>query len=189
MMKTKYPRDAAMRVADELLAVLSPLCEPNRCVIAGSLRRGKAEVGDVEILYVSKVGAVRPPGSLFDETGILVDAALEKMLGVTLVKRASDAGTFAWGSKNKLARHIASEIPVDLFSTTEENWYNSLVCRTGGAETNKRLATEAQRRGRQWNVYGPGVTIVATDEVIPATSERHVFEQVGVPYLEPSDRT
>lgn len=188
-MKQRYPREVAMKVANELIAILSPLCETDRCVIAGSLRRGKAEVGDVEILYVSKVGAVRPPGSLFDETGILVDAALEKMLGVTLVKRASEAGTFAWGSKNKLARHIASDIPVDLFSTTEANWWNSLVCRTGSAETNKRLASESQRRGRQWNVYGTGVTIIATGEVIPATSERHVFELIGVEYLKPCDRT
>lgn len=188
MTKQKHHRESAMKVADELLAILSPLCEPERCVVAGSLRRGKAEVSDVEILFVSKVGAVRPPGSLFDETGILVDEALEKMLGVTLEKRASEAGTFAWGSKNKLARHIASGIAVDLFSTSEACWFNSLVMRTGGAETNKRLASEAQRRGRQWNVYGPGVKILATGEVIQATSERHVFELIGVPYLEPHER-
>lgn len=36
-----------------------------------------------------------------------------------------------YGSKNKLMRHRASGIPVDLFSATTANWFNYLVCRTG----------------------------------------------------------
>jgi hypothetical protein len=45
-----------------------------------------------------------------------------------LQKRASEKGTFSWGPKNKLALHRAG-IPVDLFSATEDNWWNYVVCR------------------------------------------------------------
>ena len=37
----------------------------------------------------------------------------------------------------------ASGIPVDFFATTEEAWFNYLVCRTGPAELNTRIASAA----------------------------------------------
>jgi len=48
--KTKWPRFEAMNIALELVTKLTPYCA--RIEIAGSLRRGKSEVGDVEILFV-----------------------------------------------------------------------------------------------------------------------------------------
>jgi DNA polymerase/3'-5' exonuclease PolX len=76
---------------------------------------------------------------------------------------------------------------VDLFATTEASWWNALTCRTGGAETNKRLAQSAIASGKRWNVYGEGVTL-SNGMVIRAESEDHVFELCGVPYLPPEMR-
>ncbi len=48
--KTKYPRADAIAVARELCAVLKPVAA--RIIVAGSLRRQRPMVGDVEILYI-----------------------------------------------------------------------------------------------------------------------------------------
>lgn len=53
--KTKHPRANALEVARELTSMLRPLCEPERFIFAGSLRRMKAEVGDIELVYVPLV--------------------------------------------------------------------------------------------------------------------------------------
>jgi hypothetical protein len=52
--------------------------------------------------------------------------------------------------------------------TTRENWFVSLVIRTGSKDTNLLLTTGAQKLGRKLNAYGCGVTgpdgtIIAAD--------------------------
>ena len=48
--KQRWPAAIARKVADELVEALTPRCE--QICIAGSLRRGKPDVGDIEILYI-----------------------------------------------------------------------------------------------------------------------------------------
>ena len=176
----------ARRVADELVEALTPRCE--LVEIAGSLRRGKAEVGDIEILYVPRLGLVRSPSELFPKSGSLADELIELWLtqGV-LTKRPNKNGITAWGALNKLATHVASAINVDLFATTREHWFVSLVVRTGSAEMNTQLASSAQQRGMKLHAYGV-IERSATGEQIVPQSEREVFELCGVPYREPQER-
>lgn len=183
--KPKFPRDRALPVAEEILTRLKPCCE--RLAIAGSLRRGKAEVGDIEILYVPKMA--RRPDGLFDERIVSVaDEVIEQLFEAGyFAKRQNRLGGHTWGVSNKLAIHVPNGIPVDLFSTGAECWWVSLVVRTGGKETILRLTTGAQRQGATLNAYGPGVTW-SDGTVTPATSEEHVFELCGVKYLEPIQR-
>lgn len=183
--KTRYPADSARKVAEGIVAVLAPLCE--RIEIAGSLRRRRPTVGDIEILYVPKMDA-RPDGLFGTKQVSLADERIEQALtnGV-IVKRPSKIGIFTWGDKNKLAVHVASGIPVDFFSTSLEAWWVSLVVRTGSAETNLSLTTAAQRQGKSLIAYGEGVR--QTDgTVIAARSEQEVFALCGVAYREPWQR-
>lgn len=183
--KQKYPRDAALKVARLICLQLADHC--SRLICAGSLRRRKQEVGDVEILYIPDFTTV--PDGLFDSKTLnRADVILEKFLeeGI-LAKRKNERGSEMWGEKNKFAVHVASGIPVDFFSATEENWWNYLVCRTGGAENNRQIATACQANRLRWNPYGPGFT-TEVGEVIRMNSEREVFEWAGLPYKEPWDR-
>lgn len=183
--KVKWPRSAALEVAKELCARLKPHCK--KLIVAGSLRRRKAEVGDVEILYVSRM-AERPLDMFSTQLVSLADEEITKMLDDgSLTKRPSKTGSTAWGDKNKLAVH-RSGMPVDLFSTVDESWCNYLVCRTGPANSNTRIATEAQRRGYRWNPYGIGYTKLADGTVTAMDSEAAVFAFVGLPYAEPWER-
>jgi DNA polymerase/3'-5' exonuclease PolX len=104
-----------------------------------------------------------------------------------LAKRPNVKGHFTWGEANKLAVHVASGVPVDFFSTTEDNWWVSLVIRTGSKETNLKLTNGAIHLGRKLHAYGSGVTM-PDGSTRKAQSEQEVFELCGVPYLEPKDR-
>lgn len=187
MSKTKFARAIALEAAREIGERLKPFCE--RLTIAGSLRRGKAEVGDVELLFVSRTES-RPDG-LFERKNI--DLALEEIdrlvaIGM-LAKRPNINGHTCWGETNRLAVHVGTGVPVDLFRTTEPHWFVSLVIRTGPAEHNIRMITAAAERGLKLHAYASasGFTDRHGNEV-PCTSEPDVFRLCGVPWREPKDR-
>lgn len=190
--KQKFPRAAAQVVAGELVFVLREHCEPGYCVVAGSLRRQKEEVGDVEIQFVPRMGHTSKIGRLFSEPE---DLAAKTILALCALKqlelRPNVRGVNTWGGFIKLARHTASGIPVDFFTATKENWFNYLVCRTGPAESNRAIARAAQRRGYKWKPYSPGFCRAddQTEKCVAIMhSEQEVFEFVGLEYREPKDR-
>lgn len=188
--ETKVPRAAAIEVAREILGAIATSCA--RVLVAGSLRRGKAMVGDVEIIYIPCTA----PGLRTDllaepELVSLVDPVLERlMLDGRLARRLNTKGAATWGAKNKLAVHVASGIAVDLFAATRENWWNYIVCLTGGAKSNVQICNAARAKGWKWNPYGAGFSRPAGlgRETHAVQSEREVFEFVGLPYLEPRER-
>lgn len=187
--KSKLQFDAlvAMAVARELMVALDAVCE--RVMVVGSLRRGKLTVGDLELLYIPKFEA-RPSAFEFWRN-VDVNLADEVIAwwehGGVLDRRKNKKGIETFGPKNKLMRHVATGLPVDLFEATTANWFNLLVCRTGPLESNIAIASAAQAKGWKWNSTGEGFsqTLGAKKAV---TSEREVFEFVGMPYREPSER-
>ncbi len=115
------------------------------------------------------------------------DIINEMMEDGTIAKRLSSNRRTTYGPLNKLMVHRSTGMAVDLFATTEASWWNALTCRTGGAETNKRLAQSAIANGKRWHVYGEGVTNF-DGRVTRAESEEHVFQLCGVPYQPPELR-
>ena len=184
--KQRWPASIARPIANELIAKLQPRCQ--RICIAGSLRRGKTEVGDIEILYVPRMAQARMPNELFPRTSSLADELFEQWLAQDFIrKRPNMNGATTWGDKNKLAVHGSSWIPVDFFATTPDCWFVALVMRTGPKELNTTLAASALRQGMQLHTYGV-LEVTATGELIIPRSEREVFARLGVPYREPPQR-
>lgn len=134
--KTKHPRAEALDVARRLTAALRELCEPDRFIFAGSLRRMKPEVGDIEVVYVPKVEMLPDPNDLLGNPipTVRFNRLLEDWLksGV-LQKRVGEKGGTAWGPVNKLAVHVESGIGIDFFEANKRNFWSLLVCRTGSA--------------------------------------------------------
>jgi DNA polymerase/3'-5' exonuclease PolX len=185
--KPRWPIADAREAAARMMMRLQSFCE--RIEIVGSVRRGKPLVGDVELLFIPKIEE-RKVDMFITRPFDLAHEAINAMIPEYLTKRKNVEGHFAgWGDKNKLAVIVENGMPIDLFSTTTANWFVSLVVRTGGKENNLKLTTGANRLGRTLNAYGCGVTDRRTGEVIPATSEEHVFELCGEKYLKPEDRT
>lgn len=183
--KKKYPRALAMKAAAALCSEMKPACA--RLVVAGSLRRRKEAVGDIEILYVPTFKTV--PDGLFDtKEENQTDVVLARLLAAgVLGKRIKVTGGTTWGDKNKLAVHVETGVPVDLFSTDETSYWNYLVCRTGGMENNVAIATAAQAKGWKWTPYGPGFTDECGN-VVQVTCEEDVFRLVGMAYRQPWER-
>ena len=188
--KQKYPAAEVWKIAEEIVAVLKPFCLPDRCCIAGSLRRGKTEVGDAEILFVPRMGMLPVRGEMFEAPRDLAAKTIEELMELNWIEpRRNALGRTAWGELIKLARHTASGVPLDFFTATAENWWNYLVCRTGPAESNTAICMAAQRRGWKWEPYSSGFVSLHDPAVREAmTSERDVFEFVNLKYVEPKDR-
>jgi len=184
-MKEKIDSAKVWPVANEILKMLKPFCE--RIEIAGSLRRGKAQVSDIEVLYVPKFENRQLDMFTTEPFNLAEDQIGKALRDGVFKKRPNEKGFFAWGAKNKLGIHVPSGIPVDLFATENENWFVSLVIRTGSKETNLKLTMGANDLGCTLNAYGCGVTR-RDGTVFPANSEQEVFALCGVKYLEPKDR-
>lgn len=196
--KTRYPLGLARGVAEELYRLLAPVCE--RIAIAGSIRRGQLEVGDIELLCISIFGTPGPPKVLTDlfgeprataPTGRLQRSLLDILvLDLELVgvfrRRLSRRGHEAFGPLNKLLVHVPTGIPVDLFSTTRENWGMALLVRTGPAEWNIRVMARLRRLGMMGHAYA-GITL-ADGKELTCPSEESVFEKLGWEYVAPENR-
>lgn len=185
--KPRFPNKLGMVVAAEICAALKPVCK--KLVVAGSLRRRKPTIGDVEILYVGEFETRQHPDDMFASVNVnLADEAIAKLETAGVLERRKNVnGSTMYGPKNKLMRHVVSGIPVDLFSTNSECWWVSLVIRTGSKKMNLKLTDGAIKLGRSLNAYGSGVTL-DDGRVMPATSEEQVFALCGVPYLPPESR-
>ena len=186
--KTKFQADEAKSVAAEIMRWLDPVCE--RLVVAGSLRREKPVVGDVELLYLPKIENRNDPSDMFASKDVnLADEAIATMESAgVLERRKNTIGRETFGPLNKLMRHRASGIPVDLFCEPSlADWFRSLVIRTGPKEMNVRLITTAAKRGIGVHAYGTGLTDMR-GAPIACDSEERFFEICGARYLEPKDR-
>lgn len=190
--KPKFPRALAIGVAREIVAALQPCCMTDRLIVAGSLRRRKAEVGDVEIVYVPIIEQRKgPSGDMFAPEAYrphnLADEAITLLIeGRVLEPRTNTLGHAMMGDSNKLLRHLSTGVPVDLFAIAAPSWWNYVVCRTGGEQTNIRIASEAKRKGWRWSPYSPGFK--RAGQIRAMHSEQEVFSFVGLPYQEPWDR-
>lgn len=167
--------EKARGIAEELLELLKPACD--RIEIAGSIRRQKPDVGDIELLVIPKFNGVVD----------LLDQKLKWLIGTRVLEyRPNKKGSIVYGPKNKLLRHVDSGIGIDIFSTDERCWPVALVVRTGPKESNIAIATAAQRRGWRLEAYGAGFD--TPEGLIRCKSERDVFELVGLPYKKPWER-
>ncbi len=167
--------EKAKAIAEKIKAVLESSCE--RIVIAGSIRRQKPHVGDIELLCIPKYTA-----------GVdMLDAKIQTMIYFDMLGyRLNKLGSKVYGPKNKLLVHLPSGIGVDIFSTKAECWPVALVVRTGGKRTNKEIATRALERGMRFRAYGDGFD--TPDGHLQCKSEQEVFRAVGLRYLSPEER-
>lgn len=123
--------DARM-IAGQLAANMAVGCD--RIEIAGSIRRGKPVVGDIEIVCIP-----RPDRDLFGQpTGV---NQLTGILAVMIDQGAMKPGNKC-GPKFRNFIVLPSGIGLDLFMVTPETWGVLYAIRTGPAGYAKALVTE-----------------------------------------------
>ena len=175
--KQRYPLAAAEAVAAKLITHLAPCCK--RIEVAGSIRRRRPMVGDVELLAVPSHRDVHDMfGGVIAKRDQLDAGVRELLAGGVLSKRRRVDGAFAgYGQSNKLLVHVASGIPVDLFSTTAKNWGMAQAIRTGPADFVVRMMARFKTLGMRGHA-SRGVT--ASDGTsLDCPDEEAVFALLG----------
>jgi DNA polymerase/3'-5' exonuclease PolX len=173
----------AKRIAWEVIECLSPGCE--QIVYAGSTRREKPEVKDLEIVYISKM--VPQQIDLF--TTDLVPATEE--LIADLVDRRLwlyDDVVRRNGPKYRRMMHAHTGFTIELFRAQTDNWGLTLALRTGPAEFNHWLVNRmggampvdmCMRDGYLWK----------RGKRLDSPDEETFFAQIGVPCWPPKERS
>lgn len=181
----------AQAVATELVGELADACA--RIEIAGSIRRRKGEVHDLEVVAIpataERLGADLWGGSV---TVDLLEERIAELIGCDrLVPRAVEVRRR--DGSVELSRRMGSAykalvyrgMPVDLFITDADRWGCILALRTGPGDWNTRLVTECKallRRVEDGRVLHLG-------RVVPTPEEADFFAALGVPWVDPCDRT
>lgn len=186
------PLAQAAAAAGELVAVLSPGCE--RIAIAGSIRRAKPQVHDLELVAVPRVQATAD-GGLWGTT-VDVDL-LEEGIGQMLAAgdlRLRDVvfhrqdGTTEIRNLNgpRMKALVYRGLPVDLFVVRPPaEWGVVFALRTGPGDWNTRLVTDCQRYLRF--VEG-GARLRVEGRYVPCPEEQDFFAALGQEWVDPPDR-
>lgn len=154
--------EKAQKMAEAVIKRLEPYCQ--RIEVAGSIRRHKPTVNDIDIVLIPS-----DPWNLEHEVLSLARPFMPKLSGEKL-KRFSYNGT-----------------QVDLYFATPQTWATLLLIRTGSKESNIRLATLAKKRGWHLAASGDGL-FNEKGERVAGDSEESIFRALGLPYQEPEER-
>ncbi|HEX7898628.1 MAG TPA: PHP domain-containing protein, partial [Planctomycetota bacterium] len=152
----------ALPVARELLARLEKFPAVRRASIAGSLRRRREVVRDVDLLASS------------DDA----PAVMEHFVGAPRVKEILAKG------ETKTSVRLDSGLQVDLRVVTDAEFPYALAYFTGSKEHNVALRQIAQKKGLKVNEY----EISGGSNKIECSSEEDVYAALGLPYFPPEIR-
>ncbi|WP_031164189.1 DNA polymerase/3'-5' exonuclease PolX [Streptosporangium roseum] len=146
----------AMDLAERIIASLSA----ERIAYAGSLRRMKDTIGDIDILAVG-------PASLMDD----------------FKSRPYVAEVIASGEK-KTSIRTTEGIQVDLRVVPAESWGAAMQYFTGSKEHNVHLREITVKKGWKLSEYG----LFDGDRVIAAEREEDIYQALGMPWIPPALR-
>ena len=153
--------DTASDLAEEVVAALSAVPGCLRCVPAGSLRRMRETIGDVDVLAAST-----DPGPIMEAFTALPIAA----------------EVIARGDK-KTSIRTAKGLQVDLRVVPPESWGAALQYFTGSQAHNIRTREIAVRAGLKLSEYG--LFDAESGELIVSETEEEVYARLGLPWIPP----
>ena len=191
------PLEQAQRLARILARRLAPACA--RLEVAGSIRRGKAWVKDVELVAIPRAGELDALLARLeregDEGGRRIyrsRAALEERLAGMGLPFVHVPDVRRWGERYKRFYVWSSRqhgiVAVDLFLATRDNWGAIFAIRTGPGDFSQALVTHLKSRTPYRQQDGQ-VVVQATGAVVPVPEEADYFALAGLPVIPPERRT
>ena len=165
--------------AEALCQAVRDVCE--RIEIAGSIRRKKPFVHDIDIVAIPRFELSNSNTLFADPERInLLD---QKLAELTSLGRFS---TIAGGKKIYRLKSTAAAIPVDLYVAEPKTWATLLLIRTGSREHNIYLCSLARRLGMQLKADGSG--LYREGKIIASNSEEEIFRALGLDSIPPENR-
>jgi DNA polymerase (family 10) len=162
--RERMPLGTALVLAEAILGELRKLREVNQISLAGSLRRMKETVKDIDILITSKNPA--------------------RIMGV-FAGLPNVAEVLAHGETKSSVR-LRENIQVDLRVVEPECFGAALQYFTGSKQHNIRVRELAQRKGLKVSEYG--VFNDETNRRVAGKTEEAVYGAIGLPFIPPELR-
>lgn len=156
----------AASLADEFISRLKKLPQVKKIAFAGSLRRQKGTVRDIDILVTSKT-----PKKIID----------------TFVKLPSVREVLAAG-ETKASIRTESGVQVDCRVVEEKSFSAALLYFTGSKEFNIKLRQIAVKKGMKLNEYGLFPLTGRQAGACAGKNEEEIFKKLGLSYIEPELR-
>ncbi len=158
----RFRLDTASEIAEELDAYLRQFRGVECVTPAGSLRRGRETVGDLDLLVTG-----RNLGGLADH----------------FLKFARIAQVLARG-EDKASAKLSNGMQVDVRMLAPESYGAALQYFTGSKEHNVALRDRAKRRGRKLSEYG----LFEGDKLVASRTEEEIYEKLGLAWIPPELR-
>jgi len=138
---------------------------------AGSLRRGKETVGDLDLIVTMRPGRDKQKD---------IDAVAEHIL-----KYAGMQQTLAHG-ENKVSMVLSSGLQVDVRLLAKESFGAAMLYFTGSKEHNVNLRGRANDMGWTLNEYA--MTTLKGGRVVAGKTEEDIYAKLKLAYIEPELR-
>ncbi|HYA49710.1 MAG TPA: DNA polymerase/3'-5' exonuclease PolX, partial [Streptosporangiaceae bacterium] len=156
--------DVAMDLAEEITAALSPVPGCQRVSYAGSLRRMRDTVGDIDILATAADSA----------------QLMAAFSSLPIVAEVIASGN------TKTSIRTTADVQADLRVVPPECWGAALQYFTGAKAHNIRTREIAVHHKLKLSEYG--LFDVATGELIVSETEEEVYHHLGLPWIPPTLR-
>jgi len=161
----RYLLSYAESVAEELIADLRQVPGVEAITPAGSLRRGKETVGDLDLLV----------------TGPAPLGALDRFLAFPRTQEVLARG------ENKASARVGMEgIQVDVRALQPETFGSAMQYFTGSKDHNVAIRLRAVKMGLKLSEYG--LFRVEDDKRVAGETEAGVYEALGLPWIPPELR-
>ncbi|PWI40964.1 DNA polymerase/3'-5' exonuclease PolX [Streptomyces sp. ICBB 8177] len=160
----RVPLGTAMAVAEEVVAALTAVPGCERCAYAGSLRRMRETIGDVDVLVAA------------EDSGPLMEAFTALPFVTEIV---------AHGAKKTSVR-TTEGLQIDLRVLPADAWGAGMVYFTGSKAHNVHVRQIAVRHGLKLSEYGLFDT--ESGERVASATEEEVYARLGLPWIAPTLR-
>ncbi|MEC9489019.1 MAG: DNA polymerase/3'-5' exonuclease PolX [Halanaerobium sp.] len=161
--KGRYLLSQGYRVAGEILYYLRNLPQVVKAEFAGSLRRSKETIGDLDLLVAARERE---------------ENIMDLFVNLPLVREVVNHG------ETKSSIITMSGIQVDLRVVSPEEYPAALVYFTGSRAHNVHLRQLAREAGWKLNEYG----LFAEDSPLPVKGESDLYSHLGLEYIPPEIR-
>ncbi|HMO33383.1 MAG TPA: nucleotidyltransferase domain-containing protein [Lacibacter sp.] len=165
--KKRIPLQQATVLGKKLIDVLEKIPHLLHPTLAGSLRRRKETVGDLDIVAVAAPRYRRQ--------------IMQQLRGLSCVERMLSTGT----TRASFLLQPGS-VQVDLRLVSEAEFGAALLYFTGSKEHNIRLRTLARQRG--WKINDYGLFDLRSGRQLAGKSEEEMYHQLGFRYIPPEER-
>lgn len=171
----KYPRARALRLANRLIERIHPWCD--RIEIAGSLRREKALVRDVDLVVIPS--QIEASDRLFEKRFIRDPRFVAELKHLQITK-----GDPVTGRQIQISGYPGWP-KIELWIADQDNWGYIYALRTGPGDYNKGILVPRLKDKHFMMEKG---YLYKHGTLVPVPTEAALFQLIGQDYLDPKLR-